>query len=69
MKGENSMFLRRAQVIADQIDRDFGISIDAYGNQDLERLRNKLDEFLELDISTDDLDAISDDDTPMDEEE
>jgi hypothetical protein len=63
------MFLRRAQIIADQIDRDFGISIDAYDNRDLERLCNKLEEFLELDISTDDLDAINEDDAPQDEEE
>lgn len=62
------MSLKKAQAIANVLDRDLGFSLASYQNTDLEFLKTKLEEFLKLDVDTEELEE-SDDalDTEWDE--
>lgn len=60
------MSIRVAQKIINEVHKELGINLVVYQNVDLEFLRDKLEEFLELDIATEDLEDPDDygDDTP-----
>ena len=49
------MSLKKAQDIANELDRELGFSLTSYQNQDLAFLKTKLEAFLELDIDTEEL--------------
>lgn len=51
------MSLKKAQKIADEIETATGINLASYQNDDLHFLKDKLEEFLDLDIETDDLEG------------
>lgn len=64
------MSLKKAQTIANVLDRDLGFSLASYQNTDLEFLKVKLEEFLKLDVDTEELEESDDDlDTEWDEED
>jgi hypothetical protein len=49
------MSVKKAQEIANVLDRDLGFSLTSYQNNDLEFLKAKLEEFLDLEIETEEL--------------
>ena len=49
------MSVKQAQKIVNHVDDEFGITLVAYTNAEIEAIRNRLSEFLELEVSTDDL--------------
>jgi hypothetical protein len=54
------MSLKKAQEIANVLDRDLGFSLTSYQVTDLEFLKAKLEEFLKLDVETEDLEEPDD---------
>ena len=64
------MAVKKAQKIVNEVDRELGITLVAYQNSDLEFLRKKLEEFLALEIDTEELEDADDaDDFGMEDEE
>lgn len=55
---------REAQKIVNEVDAELGISLVAYQRHELEFLKNRLEEFLDLDV---DVDELSDADDYRDE--
>ena len=49
------MSVRKAQSIVNEVDGNMGISLVAFRLDELEYLKSKLEEFLELEIDTDEL--------------
>jgi hypothetical protein len=49
------MSIKKAQKIVNEVDHELGISLVAYQNNDLEFLKKKLEDFLELEIETEEL--------------
>lgn len=45
----------KAQKIVNQVDDEFGISLVMYQNSELEALKDKIEEFLELNVPTEEL--------------
>lgn len=54
------MSLKKAQTIANVLDRDLGFSLASYQNTDLEFLKTKIEEFLALEVDTEDLEEPDD---------
>jgi hypothetical protein len=54
------MSVKKAQEIANVLDRDLGFPLVAYQNNDLEFLKAKLEEFLDLEIETEELEEPDD---------
>ena len=64
------MSLKKAQEIANVLDRDLGFSLTSYQNTDLEFLKSKLESFLKLEIDTEELEEPDDSlDTEWDEDD
>jgi hypothetical protein len=65
--------IKKAQKIANMLEEEFGFFMVQYTNNDLETLKNKLDEFLLLDVDTEDLedpeDADAEDELNFDDSE
>lgn len=49
------MSLKKAQTIANILEEELGFALTAYENSDLEFLKEKLEEFLALEIRTEEL--------------
>lgn len=49
------MSLKKAQKIVNDVEEELGISLVVYQNHDLEYLKKKLEEFLDLDVDTEEL--------------
>ena len=63
------MSLKKAQEIANVLDRELGFSLTAYQVADLEFLKTKLETFLALEVDTEDLEEPDDSfDTEWDED-
>lgn len=54
------MSIKKAQEIANVLDRELGFSLTSYQNNDVEFLKTKLEEFLDLEVSTDELEEPDD---------
>ena len=66
------MSIKKAQNIVNQVQDRLGISMVAYQNNELEWLKNQLEEFLDLEIETEELsdpDDLYDDDIGDDDDE
>jgi hypothetical protein len=63
--------VKKAQKIANQLDEELGFSLTSYQRNDLDFLRNKLEEFLDLEVETEELsdpeELASDDGLDLDE--
>jgi hypothetical protein len=62
------MSVNKAQEIANVLDRNLGFSLTSYTNSDIEFLKTKLEEFLELEVETEELEE-PDDDRDMSEDD
>jgi hypothetical protein len=49
------MSVKKAQQIANELEQELGFSLVSYQNADLEFMKNKIEEFLDLEIDTEEL--------------
>lgn len=66
------MSVKKAQAIVNKVEEELGFTMTMYQNSDLEYLKTKLEEFLELDIETEELqdpEELSSDDGFLDDSE
>jgi hypothetical protein len=51
----DKMSVKKAQSIVNEVEGHLGITLVAFNNDEIEWLKSKLEEFLDLEINTDDL--------------
>jgi hypothetical protein len=56
----NKMSVSKAQKIANMLDAEYGFNMVAYQRSELEFMKNKLEEFLDLEVETEELEDTSD---------
>lgn len=62
------MSIKKAQKIANLIESELSINLTSFTNQELELLKSRLEEFLELEVETDEL-SDPEDDLSFDEDD